>query len=518
MISCSSDYKNAINMNSLTVRSKIVVDNVEYLSNVIKTAPKISHKATSICGCFPTKTVDFELYDFNNEIDLKDKEVIIYKGVMVNNEIEYIQQGIFIPRDENIETNISTKTISIKGARDKSQLFDDLYSTGLDWTSQHTGLEIIQEICERRGITLKTSNFSFYNYLFYQPNFTEDTTDREAIARMAEIGGEQAFIDYSGQLVIRGQTDTEMVKERKSYTSISEEGTITINRVILSRKDRNDDIIYPTSIVGEEQALKIIDNPYVDLHREAMIEDVASHVIGLTYMPYTLNGFIDGFIYELNDVFYVNDRNNNTARIVAQNIINTTRIKSEYSLEDMKKTITEHKIAGGNSQELAKVRLDVNHIENEITSIVSDVENLDTTVGNNYQTLDDKFSNYVPQSNFVTLENSVTTLQTNTYSKTEINTKLTDGSVTKVQTMSGTFDENGMHYEKTNAKAKSTINENGVEVDSTSDNSELLFAGYDATTNQSIVRTENLTVRKYLVIGNNSRIEDFENGGGIFVL
>ena len=291
-----------------------------------------------------------------------------------------------------------------------------------------------------------------------------------------------------------------------------------INRVILSRKDRNDDIIYPQDIVGEEQALKIIDNPYVDLHRETMIEDVASHVIGLTYMPYKLTGFIDGFIYELNDVFQVNDRNNNTVRLVVQNIVNTTRIKSEYSLEDIKKTKTEHKLAGGSSQEISKVRLDVNHLNNEIEGVVTNVQNLDTTVNNNYQTLNDKFDGYVPTSDYVTLENSVRTLQTDTYSKTEVNKKLTDGSVTKVQTTSGTFDEDGMHYAKTGAKTNSTINHKGVEVDSTSDGSELLFAGFDENINQSIVRTENLTVRKYLVIGNNSRIEDFENGGGIFPL
>ena len=118
----------------------------------------------------------------------------------------------------------------------------------------------------------------------------------------------------------------------------------------------------------------------------------------------------------------------------------------------------------------------------------------------------------------VQLEQSVQQLQTDTYTKTEINTKLTDGSVTKVQTTSGTFDENGMHYEKTGAKTSSTINESGVEVISTTTNEELLFAGYDEELKQTIVRTDNLTVRRYFVLGENSRMEDYGNGGGIFIL
>lgn len=153
-----------------------------------------------------------------------------------------------------------------------------------------------------------------------------------------------------------------------------------------------------------------------------------------------------------------------------------------------------------------------------VSEVGTKIDGVSTIAGNNYQDLLKKFDGYTPQSDFATLENSVKQIQTDTFTKTEINTKLTDGSVTKVLTTSGTFDENGMHYEKTGAKTSSTINEKGVQVDSTTTGEELLFAGYDEEINQTIVRTENLTVRKYLVIGDNSRIEDYGNGGGVFIL
>lgn len=77
-----------------------------------------------------------------------------------------------------------------------------------------------------------------------------------------------------------------------------------------------------------------------------------------------------------------------------------------------------------------------------------------TTVANNYTEIKQKFGDYAPKSDVITLQNSVERIQTDTYTKTEINTKLTDGSVTKVTTTCGTFDENGLTIEKQTQRQK----------------------------------------------------------------
>ena len=164
--------------------------------------------------------------------------------------------------------------------------------------------------------------------------------------------------------------------------------------------------------------------------------------------------------------------------------------------------------------------------EDAIESTVSSVSELTTSTSNNLQELSQRLNDYTPNTKTVTLEQSLTTLQTNTYTKTEINTKLTDGSVTKVQTVSGTFDENGMHYAKTNAPTNTTINEVGVGTKKTDSDDYVLFAGYVDNNNtqyekykgQTIVASENMLVSNYLVIGEKSRLENYENGTGIFVL
>lgn len=93
--------------------------------------------------------------------------------------------------------------------------------------------------------------------------------------------------------------------------------------------------------------------------------------------------------------------------------------------------------------------------------------------------------------------------------------KITDG-VNKVTTETGyTFDDNGLTIEKTDAKAKTTLNEVGLNVKSSTGSSDesLLFAGYDETTGETIVKSKNMTVEKYLVIGKYSRMEDFIKDG-----
>lgn len=165
------------------------------------------------------------------------------------------------------------------------------------------------------------------------------------------------------------------------------------------------------------------------------------------------------------------------------------------------------------------------------TSLITGYESLTLQVNSIPTLIDSKnaeilkeFDNYVPKNDFVEIENSVTQLQTDTYTKTEINTKLTDGSVTKVKTTSGTFDEDGMHYEKTGAETSSTINEKGVTVEDATGyaNNDLLYAGYvdeakseenPRLTNlrgQTVVYTKNSVVDNYFIMGSYSRMEDYE--------
>lgn len=377
MITVSQDYKNQLNGNSLTPKSKIVVDGNEYLGNVIKTCPKISHSSTSFIGGFPSKTVNFEIFDINSNLDFENKEITVYKGLIAGNSIEWVKQGIFIPKAKDITTNKNTKTISFKNVQDRTQLLENKYTSNLDWSTKHTGLEIVQEICNRNNIVLANTDFAFANYEFNQPNFNETITDRQVISSISEIGGEIAFFNNNGYLTIKSQYITGDTISRKRYEKLSYEKPYTINTVVLGNEGMDNDIVYPEVIETSRVSFKINDNPFVDLHKQEMIEDVATYIIGKTYIPFDLNNFVDGNIYELNDVLEIEDRNGNVFNAVILDISNTSRIKSNVKAADYTEKATKYNLAGSNKKDINEVKIEVDHINqtiNEMATSITDAE------------------------------------------------------------------------------------------------------------------------------------------------
>lgn len=381
MNAVSSNYKELINTSlSLTPKFKIVIDGVEYLSNVIKAYPKISHSNTRFIGGFPAKTLEMEIYDFEDNLDVENKEIEVYKGLVVNGEIEYVKQGVFIAKADNITTNISPKTISLSNVQDRTQLLDDRYESSLDWSTNHTGLEIIQEICTKKGITLSSNTFNFANYSFKQPNFPEGTTNREVISRLAEIGGGIALFNCNGDLTIKAQSTTGDTIQCRKYEKLSKENRFVVNTVVLGKEGIDDDIVYPESVAEERVEFKIYNNPFVDLYREEMIEEVAKYVVGMSYTPYKAENLIDGFIYELNDVVSIADKNGNTFDAVILDISNNSRIKSTIKAETNAETKTNYNLAGSKMSSINEVKLQVDHINNQINSVVSSTETMNKAI------------------------------------------------------------------------------------------------------------------------------------------
>ena len=154
----------------------------------------------------------------------------------------------------------------------------------------------------------------------------------------------------------------------------------------------------------------------------------------------------------------------------------------------------------------------------EKTSILESktIEN-ETSINNVYQDIIQKLGDYVKESEIVAIKESVETSQTNSEYAIEIAKQVQIDGVTKLDTKTGyTFDENGLNIEKTGAKTKSTLDETGLDVKDATGASEesLLFAGYDEVIGETIVKSKNMTVEKYLVIGKYSRMEDFEDTDG----
>ena len=152
-----------------------------------------------------------------------------------------------------------------------------------------------------------------------------------------------------------------------------------------------------------------------------------------------------------------------------------------------------------------------NELENEISSTNTNLEN-------NYQEITEKLDNYVPQNDFDGYKEQIQGELNNTYNKNEVDQKLSDGSVSMVKTTSGTFDADGLTIDSNTSPVKNLLAPNGMIItDKTgSSDTELLFAGYDEDLHETIVRSKNMVVEKYFTVAENSRIEQYETGAGIF--
>lgn len=159
---------------------------------------------------------------------------------------------------------------------------------------------------------------------------------------------------------------------------------------------------------------------------------------------------------------------------------------------------------------------DINSQLNDLNSLNDDVQNLQDSIDD----INSELENKVNSSTFDTLQSQVTNLQTDTYSKTEIQ-QIANGTgvdgvmVSAVISTSGTFDKDGMHYQKSTEDTITTINYAGLEV-ADKNNNELLFAGVRSGSSESIVETQNLKVSTYLTMCNNTgRMEEFQDVSGV---
>lgn len=162
----------------------------------------------------------------------------------------------------------------------------------------------------------------------------------------------------------------------------------------------------------------------------------------------------------------------------------------------------------------------------KITQLEQGVENANINTNNLRDSINQTLTDYAKSEDVVQLRQAVETQQTETNLKIEIINEVLEGGISKVKTSKGyTFDDEGLKIADSESEITSKLDNKSFEVrDNTSGHTdtELLYAGIDDETNESVVRSENLTVRKYFTIGTNSRFEDFEKnnkpGTGVFFI
>ena len=338
-----------------------------------------------------------------------------------------------------------------------------------------------------------------------------------------ELGEEPTeFLPY-------GISDTNIIDENQYFELSTKERVEPMDGIGfgLTNIDGETAFAFPTGLdeTTAKNILYLYDNPLLytfDLRQAAATE--ARRKLGINYTQLTTETIGHPWFCG-NTRIGVRDMDGNLFTTIPLNntIKYSGHIRSVINSADETKIDKTLGYTSSTLSDIRKAEYVVNKQEGTIEQLTSSVKSLDERENNNYQDILSRFEDYLPDADFTELQNTVTQLQTDTYTKTEIQQIASgigaDGvKVEAVITETGKFDIDGLLIEKENAKTKGRFNEVGMRItDATgSSDEELLFAGYDENINESIVRTKNINVTKYLSIGTKSRIEDYEDGTGVF--
>lgn len=378
-------------------RSKIVVDGKTYtgLEHLVS-FPKITHETEKMIGGFPAKTCEFEIYNLDGKLSLNGKEVQVYRGLDISDtKTVWIPMGLFYADGEDVTNNSTKRTIQFKGT-DRTRLFDspfaNVYSKGI--IPADTVISTVAEkICAKHGLSINTATKSkIISYRFTEAVGTpEDTTDRQVIAWIAELSGCIPIISRDGQsLMFTRPTYKETVTEagktypsgsyadKRKYKTLSAEPLYgPINAISFGHADYDDAYVYQDDTDVETNGLhewKINDNALVENDKSALAPKVFAIIKGMQIYPFELTDFIDDYLFDINDGIQIKKKDGAFVTTYVLGMNTTSRIRSTFKAGTQDSSAADRNLAGSVKLDMKKVKLSVDHINNQITALVKETD------------------------------------------------------------------------------------------------------------------------------------------------
>ena len=344
----------------------------------------------------------------------------------------------------------------------------------------------LQAICDHLGITLATPTFTNSEVPIDEEKYNADYTIRDVLTEIAQAAAGTIAIK-DDELYVLYPTATEKKVEPSNLKAI-EIGELygPVNSVVLSRNPQEDNIYKRDEAAEKICEIKIENNQLMDSHREDFIEGIYNALYGLTYYPHEVESFGIG-ILDICDLFTIETLDGNTytalhltgSMEITQGLIETTKGTAPAATE------TDYKAASKTDRVINKTILRVDKQEQEIQALV-------TTTTNQKNELTGQIENLTK-----TVEQKITA------DDVQILISKTVEGITSITTTKGyTFSDDGLHIKDSGAEMENTIDHTGMYVDRDEDN--ILTANHEG------VDAINLRARQFFIIGDNSRLENYE--------
>ena len=280
--------------NSARYYSKYVVDRKEHIEtlNNFKFQNIINPNNEITIGNTCASSVTFSIY--MPQVSLENKEITIYEGVKVSNEIKYIKLGIF-----TVSKQTSNGEYTSYEAYDKMYKADMLYSSDLVFPS--TDKAILDEICGKLGISLATNIVTAHTINDKPQGYTY----REIIGYMAMLQGCNAVINADGNLELRWYKDSGYVLDGHKY--YQQGVTFTTSKDFIIQKltcnnTKSGDKETSTITSGSGATGLSFANPFMT---QAVLDEVYKKIGGFQFRPLTVK-LVGDWRLEVGDIITVN--------------------------------------------------------------------------------------------------------------------------------------------------------------------------------------------------------------------
>lgn len=352
-------------------------------------------------------------------------------------------------------------------------------------------------------------------------NFEGTETIREALDAVAEVTQTVYFITSERKICFRRLSldgDANFTIDKEKYFTLSSKTNKRLGTIV-SATELGDNLSVSTTESGSTQYIR--NNPFWDLREDrATLLDNALAAVG----GFTLNQFEcdwhGNYLLEIGDkIALVTKDNSQTISYVLDDTIEYNggiSEKTKWSYEDNENE-TDINSAPSNlgdaiRQTYAKVDKANKEIEivasqaeensNSIAAIKVNVNSINATVQQQQQNLDDSIDSL--NNDVAALNETVASARLESQQAIlEFKQEIEQDGIDKVTTSTGfTFNEEGMTVEKSGKEMKTTITEDGMTVYRSGES--VLQA------NNEGVKAKNLHANTYLIIGNNSRFEDYK--------
>lgn len=280
--------------NSTRYYSKYVVDGKEHTEtlNNFKFQNIINPNNEIMIGNTCASSVTFSIY--MPQVSLENKEITIYEGVKVSNEIKYIKLGTF-----TVSKQTSNGEYTSYEAYDKMYKADMPYSSDLVFPS--TDKAILTEICGKLGISLATDIVTAHTVSDKPQGYTM----REIIGYMAMLQGCNAVINADGNLELRWYKDSGYVLDGHKY--YQQGVTFTTSKDFIIQKltcnnTKSGDKETSTITSGSGATGLSFANPFMT---QAVLDEVYKKIGGFQFRPLTVK-LVGDWRLEVGDIITVN--------------------------------------------------------------------------------------------------------------------------------------------------------------------------------------------------------------------